>query len=58
VSKDEGIKEPLAEQHTKDDRVTTEEHLGDEAVAVDGLGLLDALASAGCLSPHLIRRRV
>lgn len=37
-----------------DDRVPAQEHLGDVAVLVDGLGLLLALAALGDLSPHLL----
>ena len=37
-----------------DDAVAAEEHLGDEAVAVDGRGLLLALARLRHLRPHLL----
>ena len=40
-------------QHN-DDAVTAEEHFADEAVLIDGLRLLFALACLGHLGPHLL----
>ena len=48
LASDEGV----PQDH--DDRVPAQEHLGDVAVLVDGLGLLLALAALGDLRPHFL----